>query len=73
MILILALAAWFALGISGFRYWWTKDFGNLEGAILGLQCFVCLLGPLSWVIGYFIHAPGIRENRRQAALIERND
>lgn len=45
---------WYAIGVWGFVYWWTKDFdlGMVEVLIMLLAGCV---GILSWLIGLGIH------------------
>lgn len=45
---------WYAIGVSGFVYWWTKDYDlTLDEAMLAL--FVGLMGPFTWILGATIH------------------
>lgn len=52
MILIIL---WLIIGAAGFVFWWTREFDlTLEMAVFGV--FASLIGPLAWVLGYFIHS-----------------
>ena len=50
----LLLVAWFSTGMAGFAFWWTTHYDLTTGEI-PLLTLTGLVGPFSWVIGYFIH------------------
>ena len=57
MILILS---WYLLGFLGHLYWWTTEhdyeiFDLLIGLVSGI------IGPFSWVAGFFIHSPHFKD------------
>jgi hypothetical protein len=53
--IILTCVLWWLIGVAGFIFWWTKD-DDLYFNTLLLGFFVGLSGPLTWLIGFFIHA-----------------
>lgn len=65
MEIALVLLAWIVLGVSGFVFWWTRQY-DLTGPDLLLGLAVgCLVGPLTFVIGYGVHGDSrVLINRR---------
>lgn len=51
---------WWLLGVLGFIYWWTSEY-DLELVDAVFSVFVGMLGPLSFIIGFFIHSPSINK------------
>jgi len=52
---ILTLAiVWYGCGTSGFIFWWTKDF-DFRTSDLPIAILMGIVGPLVWLIGWFIH------------------
>lgn len=55
MILVIAsIVLWYASGIAGFIYWWTRDWSLTTGDLL-FSLLIGLMGPLSWIVGWMIH------------------
>jgi prolipoprotein diacylglyceryltransferase len=54
MIIIALLVIWYAIGISSFIYWWTKDY-NFEAFHLFVAMFMGVVGPLAFIVGMSIH------------------
>ncbi len=54
-LIILSILLWLYIGGKGFIYWWTTEFA-LEYKHLKLLFVVAITGPISWILGYFIHA-----------------
>jgi hypothetical protein len=52
--IILTCILWWLIGMAGFIFWWTKD-DDLDSNTLLFSFFVGLSGPLTWLIGFFIH------------------
>lgn len=52
--LIAFILLWIISGSSGFIYWWTTEF-DLKASEIPMCIFSGLIGPLSWILGYFIH------------------
>lgn len=49
---------WGLIGGSGFIFWWTKDYDlTLQEFLLVL--FGTILGPLAWIVGWFIHTKSL--------------
>lgn len=53
-ILYISVLIWLVLGSSGFIYWWTSQH-DLTIYQLPLILGTALMGPFSWLFGYFIH------------------
>jgi hypothetical protein len=51
---ILVLVSWYILGISGFIFWWTKEH-DLDTGAMGAGLLFALIGPLTWIVGWFVH------------------
>lgn len=51
---LLVSVAWYLIGCAGFVYWWRKDW-DFETAQVPLMLIIGLGGPISWIVGYFIH------------------
>lgn len=64
--IIIFLCVWYVLGVSGWIYWWTKDYD-----VELLDVFVALLsgfsGPLAWIGGWRIHG----KHEKPIVLIKR--
>ena len=54
-ILILIMLLWTALGTVSFIFWWKKDFDLRVSDVLIGTVFGSILGPLAFIVGYFIH------------------
>lgn len=53
---ILLGLGWFTSGFAGFVFHWTYDYDFRGGDVVMACCAgVALGGPLSWILGYFIH------------------
>jgi hypothetical protein len=65
MIMLLLAALWWIAGMSGFYYWWTKDY-DLESSQLLVFFLAGLVGPASWVVGYSLHSGGTVIFRRRS-------
>lgn len=51
---IIYIIAWYLIGCLAYIYWWTRDYDfTAEDALVMVG--VSTLGPLVWVIGWFIH------------------
>jgi hypothetical protein len=58
LIILSALIVWWVIGYQGFKFWWThtRDFTTDD---LGLAAMAGLLGPIAWLVGWWIHGePG---------------
>ena len=68
---VVAGLLWYASGISGFIYWWTRQH-DLEVADLAFSFFVgFFLGPLTWwPIGWLMHGD-VFQNRGASKIIIR--
>lgn len=53
--IITAAILWSLIGMSGFAFWWTKDY-DLSASELPIMICSAVMGPISWVLGYFIHS-----------------
>lgn len=53
--LILGFILYLLIGAFGFLFWWTKDYDFTIGEI-PLLVPASLLGPISWIFGYIVHA-----------------
>jgi hypothetical protein len=51
---LLIAVLWWAVGMGGFYYWWTKDY-DLEIGELLMFFLSGLIGPISWAVGCSIH------------------
>lgn len=60
IIIIFLIICWLIIGARGFIYWWTNEFDFTTSEIL-MCCGASLLGPLSWIVGYFIHGQSQKE------------
>lgn len=47
---------WWLTGFCSFVYWWTKE-QDLHKAEVLLAIYVAVLGPIAFVIGWFISTP----------------
>ena len=56
------VVGWFALGASGFIFWWTKDYDLMVTDVPSIA-IISVLGVFAWVIGFFLHGP-MRNNDR---------
>lgn len=52
--IIVGILLWYLIGLRGFYYWWTYEWGEI-GDEFPMMLFAGILGPLAWVVGYFIH------------------
>ena len=55
--LIVIMLIWWVVGVAGFIFWWSKDW-ELEKSDLIFGIFIGLMGPLTWVAGWFLHGTG---------------
>jgi len=74
---------WYMIGMRGFIFWWRSEL-DLTGYSLPTMTVAACLGPLAWIVGYFIHGrssePGSdriffkrrtkKEERRRRSRIE---
>lgn len=51
ILIVLMLAAWYAVGVAGFVFWWTRVH-DLKGPDLAFGLFIGLLGLFTWLFGY---------------------
>ncbi len=54
MITLLIILIWLVIGTLGFIYWWTTEF-EFEKDDIMFSLFMGLIGPMTWIAGYFIH------------------
>lgn len=52
--IILMLLGYYLIGLFGFIYWWKTEF-NLLRKDFYVGLFISIIGPLTWIMGYFIH------------------
>lgn len=52
---IIFFLVWCIVGALGFVFWWTRDFGKITKSEIKSMLGASFFGPLSWLIGYFIH------------------
>ena len=52
---ILGIVIYYAIGVYGFIYWWTMEF-DLNHEDLLLTALAGMLGPLTWLVGWAVHA-----------------
>jgi hypothetical protein len=62
MIELLVAIIWFFVGALGFCYWWRKDH-DLEFSEIPFIIGCGFVGPLSWLIGWIIHAEPTMKTR----------
>lgn len=61
-LIVIGIILWWACGMKGFQYWWSKQFGNINGR--EVKCFFMgLMGPLTWLMGWHIHGLDIKKGR----------
>lgn len=53
---------WFALGASGFIFWWTKDY-DVTVADVPKIAVISVVGIFTWAIGFFVHGPMSNNDR----------
>lgn len=53
--LILIGIFWFITGLSGFLFWWSKDYTTSSSFTTGTFLAGIACGPFAWLIGWFIH------------------
>ena len=51
---IIIILIWWMIGMSGFIFWWTKEL-DMDLNVFLFGCLVGLIGPITWIAGYFIH------------------
>jgi len=51
----LFVVTWWLVGMCGYQFWFTKEFGNMDLSTSFLRIGTGLFGPLSWLVGYLIH------------------
>ncbi len=54
MVTIIIVILWLSSGAFSFGYWWAKDY-DLTCDEIPFLVFASMLGPPSWVAGWFIH------------------
>jgi hypothetical protein len=47
---------WYLIGYASFYFWWTREFKSFGTIDVFFGFIYGFLGPLAWIIGYFIHA-----------------
>lgn len=52
--IFIVIGVWYASGVASFVYWWSHEWGNINGHY-GLAAIVGLLGPFAFPLGYLIH------------------
>jgi hypothetical protein len=66
MLFILLAIFWYAIGVAGFAFWWSWDYGwqdfrgrnpipSLRVNRIPVALLIGIVGPLAWPGGYFIH------------------
>jgi len=60
---------WYIIGWLGFVFWWTKDCDFRTDHIFISIC-VSILGPFTWIAGYFIH---LSVNNDDEVLIKKKE
>ena len=59
------IAAWYAVGVSGFVFWYNRNHDIMVANLLSL-IFIGWMGPLTWVVGYIVHGkPRVLIKRRR--------
>ena len=58
---------WWIVGMAGYAYWWTKD-SDLTSHNIPQGIAVGIIGPLSWIVGGFIH-DGFNLNKGKKKII----
>jgi hypothetical protein len=51
----LFLFFWWMCGIFSYIHWWTNEY-DLDVGTLGFSFIIGIIGPLAYIIGYFIHS-----------------
>lgn len=59
---IIGLILWLVIGSSGFIYWWTNDW-DFTNRDVPMAVAASILGPFSYVAGYFIHSDTTKESK----------
>ncbi len=59
---------WYALGIWGFVWWWTRTHDFTSNDIM-LMLWIGLLGPGSWLMGLGIH--GLKNKQSKNVILKR--
>jgi hypothetical protein len=62
MLTLLILAAWIVVGMAGYVYWWTTEFDFETSEIPMAFCMGFFMGPLTWIVGGFIHSDRPNKN-----------
>jgi len=57
---MLYFIVWYLVGMGGFYYWWTTEY-KLDTKSTFLMFYAALVGPLTFIIGWYIHG---REKKR---------
>lgn len=52
----LIMFLWWVSGVCSFTYWWIKE-QDFEKSTALLAAYVAILGPIAFVIGWFISTP----------------
>ena len=74
MIFAFVFIVWWGLGVTGFVYWWTKEYDLTLTECFG--AFFCgVLGPIAWIVGKGIHGkstgrPPWIVMRKRASLVD---
>lgn len=64
MIIIIAIIAWWLIGVAGFVFWWTRE-NDFTTSDIPAMAIIGILGMIAWVVGYFVHTKeGIIIKRR---------
>lgn len=63
---------WWLSGVSGFVFWWTKEYDlPAERSVILLCIFVGVMGAFSWILGAAIHGGdgGVAKANAQSKII----
>jgi hypothetical protein len=55
LLIIAAVVVWWVNGVLAIRWHWRREWGDLYMCYPALQAFVGILGPLAWLIGFWVH------------------
>lgn len=53
-LIMLIAVVWIALGLSGFLFWWTREY-DFTTKDIGFAVLMSFLGPIGWLAGWDIH------------------
>lgn len=61
--IIILCILWYVIGVSGFIFWWTREF-DFENRDIPMSLMIGIVGIFSWIIGWFIHGKPIFESNK---------